>query len=260
MLNGVINVYKEKGYTSHDVVAKMRGIFRQKKIGHTGTLDPDAVGVLPVCLGNATKLCDLLTDRSKEYRAVLRLGIATDTQDMSGTVLLKVNGQKLVDLARRGIEVERKPRRVGILSIVIEEISLPRVTMTVKCTKGTYIRTLCDDIGRKLCCGGCMEELTRTASGQFRIGDAVKLGALRESCDAGEPERYLIPVDQVLANHPAVSSDPEGDRFLHNGNPVAVEFIHPETEEICRVYDSSGQFTGLYRKAGNYYRPEKMFL
>ena len=173
---------------------------------------------------------------------------------------LKVNGQKLVDLARRGIEVERKPRRVGILSIVIEEISLPRVTMTVKCTKGTYIRTLCDDIGRKLCCGGCMEELTRTASGQFRIGDAVKLGALRESCDAGEPERYLIPVDQVLANHPAVSSDPEGDRFLHNGNPVAVEFIHPETEEICRVYDSSGQFTGLYRKAGNYYRPEKMFL
>lgn len=292
MLNGVINVYKEKGYTSHDVVAKMRGIFRQKKIGHTGTLDPDAVGVLPVCLGNATKLCDLLTDRSKEYRAVLRLGIATDTQDMSGTVLseqevtcgpeevrdailgfvgeydqippmysaLKVNGQKLVDLARRGIEVERKPRRVGILSIVIEEISLPRVTMTVKCTKGTYIRTLCDDIGRKLCCGGCMEELTRTASGQFRIGDAVTLGALRESCDAGEPERYLIPVDQVLADHPAVSSVPEGDRFLHNGNPVAVEFIHPETEEICRVYDSSGQFTGLYRKAGNYYRPEKMFL
>ena len=179
MLNGVINVYKEKGYTSHDVVAKMRGIFRQKKIGHTGTLDPDAVGVLPVCLGNATKLCDLLTDRSKEYRAVLRLGITTDTQDMSGTVLseqevtcspeeaeaavlsfvgeydqippmysaLKVNGKKLVDLARRGIEVERKPRRVGILSIEIGEIDLPRVTMTVRCTKGTYIRTLCEEQG-----------------------------------------------------------------------------------------------------------------
>lgn len=292
MLNGVINVYKEKGYTSHDVVAKMRGIFRQKKIGHTGTLDPDAVGVLPVCLGNATKLCDLLTDRSKEYRAVLRLGIATDTQDMSGTVLseqevscspeeirevirsfvgeydqvppmysaLKINGKKLVDLARRGIEVERKPRRVGIPSIVIEDISLPRITMTVRCTKGTYIRTLCDDIGRKAGCGGCMESLVRTASGQFRIEDAVTLDALRESCEAGEPERFLIPADQVLAEHPAVFSDPEGDRFLKNGNPVAAEFIRPETEGVCRVYDSSGQFTGLYRKAGRYYRPEKMFL
>ena len=292
MLNGVINVYKEKGYTSHDVVAKMRGIFRQKKIGHTGTLDPDAVGVLPVCLGNATKLCDLLTDRSKEYRAVLRLGITTDTQDMSGTVLseqevtcspeeteaavlsfvgeydqippmysaLKVNGKKLVDLARRGIEVERKPRRVGILSIEIGEIDLPRVTMTVRCTKGTYIRTLCEDIGRKLGCGGCMEALSRTASGQFRIEDAALLSQLQESCDAGEPERFLIPTDQVLSEHPAVTSDPEGDRFLHNGNPVAVEFIHPETEETCRVYDSTGKFAGLYRKAGRFYRPEKMFL
>ena len=292
MLNGVINVYKEKGYTSHDVVAKMRGIFRQKKIGHTGTLDPDAVGVLPVCLGNATKLCDMLTDRSKEYRAVLRLGITTDTQDMSGTVLsvqevscspeeaeeavlsfvgeydqvppmysaLKVNGKKLVDLARRGIEVERKPRRVGILSIEIGEILLPRVTMTVRCTKGTYIRTLCEDIGRKLGCGGCMEELVRTASGQFRIGDTATLSQLRESCDAGEPERFLIPTDQVLAEYPAAVSAPEGDRFLQNGNPVAAEFIRPETEETCRVYDSTGKFTGLYRKAGRFYRPEKMFL
>ena len=236
MLNGVINVYKEKGYTSHDVVAKMRGIFRQKKIGHTGTLDPDAVGVLPVCLGNATKLCDLLTDRSKEYRAVLRLGITTDT------------------------EVGRIPRRVGILSIEIGEIDLPRVTMTVRCTKGTYIRTLCEDIGRKLGCGGCMEALSRTASGQFRIEDAALLSQLQESCDQGEPERFLIPTDQVLSEHPAVTSDPEGDRFLHNGNPVAVEFIHPETEETCRVYDSTGKFAGLYRKAGRFYRPEKMFL
>lgn len=292
MLNGVINVYKEKGYTSHDVVAKMRGIFRQKKIGHTGTLDPDAEGVLPVCLGNATKLCDLLTDRSKEYRAVLRLGITTDTQDMGGTVLseqevtcspeeaaaavmsfvgeydqvppmysaLKVNGKKLVDLARRGIEVERKPRRVGILSIEIGKIELPRITMTVRCTKGTYIRTLCEDIGRKLGCGGCMEALIRTASGQFRIGEAATLSQLQESCDAGEPERWLIPTDRVLSDHPAVTSAPEGDRFLHNGNPVAAEFIYPETDETCRVYDSSGQFTGLYRKTGNYYRPEKMFL
>lgn len=181
-MDGIINVYKEKGYTSHDVVAKMRGILRMKKIGHTGTLDPDAEGVLPVCLGKGTKLCDMLTDRSKTYRAVLLLGLETDTQDTTGAVLkespvdvseeevretvmgfvghydqippmysaLKVGGKKLYELARAGKEVERQARPVEILEIQVEEISLPRVTMTVSCSKGTYIRTLCYDIGRKL--------------------------------------------------------------------------------------------------------------
>ena len=196
MYDGVINVYKEKGFTSHDVVAKLRGILRQKKIGHTGTLDPDAEGVLPVCLGKGTKLCDMLTDKTKAYRAVLLLGQETDTQDAGGQVLrrcspemlaslteekvregvmsfvgpydqippmysaLKVNGQKLCDLARAGKTVERKARPVEIFSIVIEEISLPRVTMAVECSKGTYIRTLCSDIGEKLGTGGCMERRT----------------------------------------------------------------------------------------------------
>ena len=186
MYDGVINVYKEKGFTSHDVVAKLRGILRQKKIGHTGTLDPDAVGVLPVCLGKGTKLCDVLTDKTKAYRAVLLLGVETDTEDAGGEILnrcpperlaaltkeavtqavmsfvgpydqippmysaLKVNGQKLCDLARAGKTVERKARRVEIFSICIEEIALPRVTMTVECSKGTYIRTLCSDIGSRL--------------------------------------------------------------------------------------------------------------
>ena len=199
MVNGIINVYKEKGYTSFDVVAKLRGIFKQKKIGHTGTLDPDAEGVLPVCLGKATKVCDLLTDKSKEYEAVLLLGKVTDTQDITGTVLeekdvkvteeavretvlsfvgdymqippmysaLKVNGKKLCDLAREGKTVERQARPVKILTIDILDVTLPRVRMRVHCSKGTYIRTLCQDIGEKLGCGGCMESLLRTQVSEF---------------------------------------------------------------------------------------------
>ena len=195
MIHGIINVYKEKGFTSHDVVAKLRGIVGQKKIGHTGTLDPDATGVLPVCLGKATKLCDLLTDKNKTYEAVLLLGKTTDTQDITGEVLeekstealteekvreaiegfigdyeqippmysaLKVNGKKLYELAREGKVIERKARPVKILDIQILEIDLPKVRMEVSCSKGTYIRTLCHDIGEKLGCGGCMESLIRT--------------------------------------------------------------------------------------------------
>ena len=192
MINGILNIYKEKGYTSHDVVARLRGIVKQKKIGHTGTLDPDAEGVLPVCLGRATKVCGLLTDKDKIYEAVLLLGTTTDTQDISGTVLeeraadglaeeqildciqtyigeyeqlppmysaLKVNGKKLYELARAGIEVERERRKVTIHDIQIVEIKLPRVRMRVHCSKGTYIRTLCHDIGADLNVGGCMESL-----------------------------------------------------------------------------------------------------
>ena len=183
MIHGIINVYKEKGFTSHDVVAKLRGIVGQKKIGHTGTLDPDATGVLPVCLGKATKLCDLLTDKDKTYEAVMLLGMTTDTQDITGRILeekstetltadkvreviesfigdydqippmysaLKVNGKKLYELAREGKVVERKARPVKILDIRIIEMDLPRVRMEVSCSKGTYIRTLCHDIGEQL--------------------------------------------------------------------------------------------------------------
>ena len=200
MVNGILNVYKEKGYTSHDVVAKLRGIVGQKKIGHTGTLDPDAEGVLPVCLGRATKVCDMLTEKDKTYEAVLLLGKETDTQDISGTVLrvgetegltqeqvkdcvmsfvgeydqippmysaLKVNGKKLYELAREGKTIERKSRKVEIKEIRILEMALPRVRMEVSCSKGTYIRTLCHDIGEKLGCFGCMESLLRTKVSRF---------------------------------------------------------------------------------------------
>ena len=230
MINGMINVYKEAGFTSHDVVAKLRGILKQKKIGHTGTLDPQAVGVLPVCLGNATKLCDLFVDKTKEYEAVLRLGVTTDTQDLTGTVLterpvavgpekaeevllsflgeyaqippmysaLKVNGQKLYDLARQGKEIERTSRAVTIYKMDIQEIALPVIRFKVSCSKGTYIRTLCHDIGAKLGCGGAMESLKRTAAGSFQAEDALTLAQIEELRDRGKIMDAVLPVEKIF--------------------------------------------------------------
>ncbi len=304
-MNGVINVYKEAGFTSHDVVAKLRGIVKQKKIGHTGTLDPQAEGVLPVCLGNATKLCGLLTEKEKTYRAVLLLGQTTDTQDTTGQVLteapvtvdeetvrqavlsflgdydqippmysaLKVNGKKLYELAREGKEIERQARRVRILEIEIHEIRLPEVTFSVTCSSGTYIRTLCQDIGEKLGCGGCMKSLLRTKVDRFELKDAYKLSELEELMKAGRIEEALLPVDDVFARCPAVRIRPESDRLIRNGNPFEEKDMaeltgeNPmegtELERSCvRVYGSDGVFLGLYRRErnGRRYKPEKMFL
>ena len=304
-MNGVINVYKEAGFTSHDVVAKLRGIVKQKKIGHTGTLDPDAEGVLPVCLGNATKLCGLLTEKEKTYRAVLLLGQTTDTQDTSGRVLteapvtatgeqvreaimsflgdydqvppmysaLKVNGKKLYELAREGKEVERQARRVRILNMEIHEIRLPEVTFTVTCSSGTYIRTLCQDIGEKLGCGGCMKSLLRTKVDRFELADSHKLSELETMMHEGRIEEVLLPVDDVFAACPAVCIRQESDRLIQNGNPFGKEDIAettgerpPEGTELerncVRVYNSEGDFRGLYRReqGGRRYKPEKMFL
>ena len=227
MYDGIINVYKEKGFTSHDVVAKMRGILGQRKIGHTGTLDPAAEGVLPVCAGKGTKLCDMLTDHDKTYRAVLLLGTETDTEDTTGTVLetketsgltenevqdavlsfigdyaqvppmysaLKVDGKKLYELAREGKTVERKARPVKIFDIQIEKMELPEVTMTVSCSKGTYIRTLCHDIGAKLSVGGCMKELLRTKVGQFELSESLTLDELQK----------LKEEDRITGLHPGM--------------------------------------------------------
>ena len=304
-MNGVINVYKEAGFTSHDVVAKLRGIVKQKKIGHTGTLDPDAEGVLPVCLGNATKLCGLLTEKEKTYRAVLLLGQTTDTQDTSGRVLteapvtatgeqvreaiisflgdydqvppmysaLKVNGKKLYELAREGKEVERQARRVRILDMEIHEIRLPEVTFTVTCSSGTYIRTLCQDIGEKLGCGGCMKSLLRTKVDRFELADSHKLSELETMMHEGRIEEVLLPVDDVFAACPAVCIRQESDRLIQNGNPFGKEDIAETTGECppkgtelerncVRVYNSEGDFRGLYRReqGGRRYKPEKMFL
>ena len=234
MIHGILNVYKEKGYTSHDVVAKLRGITGQKKIGHTGTLDPEAVGVLPVCLGRATKLCGMLTDKDKCYETVLLLGIETDTQDITGKIqkeedisgleeaevthvvrsftgeyeqippmysALKVNGRKLYELAREGRTVERAARRVTVYGIEILEIHLPRVRMRVHCSKGTYIRTLCHDMGKRLGCCGCMEELIRTRVSGFRIEDSLSLSRLEEMGRNGTLSEAVLPIDQMFPDY-----------------------------------------------------------
>ena len=297
MVSGIINVYKEKGYTSFDVVAKLRGILKQKKIGHTGTLDPDAEGVLPVCLGKATKVCDLLTDKSKEYEAVLLLGTVTDTQDTSGTVLeqrevtvsedavreairsfvgdymqvppmysaLKVNGRKLCDLAREGKMVERAARPVKILSIDILQVDLPRVRMRVHCSKGTYIRTLCQDIGEKLGCGGCMEKLLRTRVSEFCVEDALKLEQVETLVKTGDFS-FVHAVDSVFFKYPKAVVSGQFDKVLYNGNRIEPEMIldyeNGFAEEPVRIYDEKDHFIGIYefqQERGNF-KPVKVFM
>lgn len=300
MINGIIIINKEAGYTSFDVVAKLRGICAQRKIGHTGTLDPQAVGVLPVCLGNATKLCDMLTDKDKEYVAELLLGVETDTQDTTGSVLseqpvseelytneqinaaimsfvgdydqippmysaLKVNGKKLYELAREGREIERNARRVQIKEIEITEINLPIVKMRVVCSKGTYIRTLCADIGEKLGCGGTMRSLVRTRVGSFKAEEALTLSQVQTLKDGGELESAVMPVDSVFAEYNALHVKGQYKKLTDNGNAFFPEqtvenIVYPEGEWV-RIYGEDGSFVGIYAYNAEkaYYKPVKMF-
>ena len=273
MINGIMNIYKEAGYTSHDVVAKLRGIVGQKKIGHTGTLDPDAVGVLPVCFGSATKLCDMMTDKSKEYEALMRLGVTTDTQDMSGTIppmysALKVNGKKLYELAREGREIERQPRHVDITFIRITGMDLPEVRFEVGCSKGTYIRTLCADIGDKLGCGAVMAELKRTRVGNFRIEDSIRLSKVEELMRQGEYEDYIIHPDSMFMEYEGAAVKPEAESALLNGNKLYPQQLDPDSPvffadgDRIRVYNGRREFRAVYTyvKSEGVFKPFKMFL
>lgn len=298
MLNGVINIYKEKGYTSHDVVARLRGIVRQRRIGHTGTLDPDATGVLPVCLGSATKLCDMLTDWDKEYAAGLRLGLVTDTQDIWGNILkerpadvteeqarsailsfvggyaqlppmysaLKVDGKRLYELAREGKEVERKPRNIIIHELEILSMQLPEISLRVVCSKGTYIRTLCHDIGEKLGCGAVMSRLERTRTGSFTLEGAHKLDEIESLYKQGRIEEVLLPVDEMFGELAEVHVVDTATKLVENGNSFLLSRIRErrlfdEGEEV-RVYDMTGRFYGIYtfRRGEGRFVPRKMFL
>ncbi len=256
-VNGIINIYKEKGFTSHDVVAKMRGILKMKKIGHTGTLDPEAEGVLPVCLGKGTKLVELITDKDKTYEAVLKLGIVTDTQDLTGEVLkvsevkadlpeitavmlsfigeydqlppmysaIKVNGKKLYELARQGKEIERDTRRVVIHDIRILDYSESEheVKVSVDCGKGTYIRTLLHDIGEALGCGGTMKSLIRTRVGSFLLKEALKLSEVEELVRSDRISEHILPVEELFRDYRKIIVEKEFDKFIHNGNVLSID-------------------------------------
>lgn len=289
-MNGTINVNKPVGFTSHDVVAKLRGILSTRRIGHTGTLDPDATGVLPICVGTATKAAEFLTAEQKEYVAEVTLGAETDTQDASGTVLrsaavqvtkeevlaatrqfvgkitqippmysaIKQDGKRLYELAREGKTVERKPRTVTIDAIVIESFDLEhkKFSMRVRCSKGTYIRTLCQDIGERLGCFAHMSALCRTQSGRFRIGDAYTLPEIEAMMAAGDTS-FLTPVDQVFDTLPALYLSARKAQKMCNG--VRVSTPGMEEGRTYRVYDEKGCFLTVSKAENGVLKIEKTF-
>ena len=269
-MNGIVIIDKPAGWTSQDVVSKLRGVLRTRRIGHGGTLDPMATGVLPVFVGRAPRGVEFFEHAEKTYEATLRLGLTTDTEDTSGTVLeerdvsiseadllgilpqfrgkiqqippmysaLKVNGQKLYDLARKGKEVERQPREIEIFKLECLEFSGKEARLLVHCSKGTYIRTLCKDIGEALGCGGCMAALRRVTAGEYTIQEAVSLETL---VAAEDPESYLRPVDSMFRNYPAVTLTANQEKRCRNGNAFSV--THPDG--TYRAYGQNGEFLML---------------
>lgn len=280
MIHGIINIYKEKGFTSHDVVAKARGILRERKIGHTGTLDPDAVGVLPLCIGKATKVVPYLTDADKCYEAEVILGAYTTTEDASGEIIeqhdvqvtqdqilatiqtfvgeytqtppmysaIKVNGVRLYELARKGIVVERPSREVMIYSCdLIEWLDDTRFRIRVQCSKGTYIRTLCTDIGKKLGCGAHMGELKRTRVGRYTVEESITLTELEKI--KGQVDDYIWPIETMFQDYPQCSVKKEYDKTLYNGNPLPFDALRQKIDDslgCIRVYNDENSFIGIY--------------
>ncbi len=273
-INAIAVIDKPSGMTSHDVVSRVRRILGTRKVGHTGTLDPEATGVLPICIGRATKVSDMLMLSDKEYIAAVRLGTVTDTQDIFGTVLekrptdgfsneklaeavtrftgeidqvppmysaIKIGGKKLCDLARQGVEVERKARRVNIYSIETSDVTNDGFTMKVACSKGTYIRTLCHDIGEYLGCGACMASLRRTKSSVFGIDEAITLEELETAVSGGSLSLVLRPIDSVFAHLPRLAVNDEIDTRLRNGAPSTVAAQCGE----YRVYNARGEFVAV---------------
>ena len=267
---GVLAVHKGEGMTSHDVVGRVRKLYNTKRVGHTGTLDPLATGVLVVLIGRAAKAAEYLTYDSKTYRATLRLGITTDTEDITGNVLtereaavteeeleaaltrfrgeidqippmysaLKVGGQKLCDLARKGREVERQPRTITIHKLECLEFTGDTARLLVHCSKGTYIRTLCKDIGEALGCGGCMAALRRVQAGEYTIDEAVPLPTLLDSEDPGQ---YLRPVDSMFRNYPEIALTEKQTLRCRNGNAFSLQL----DDGTYRAYSQSGEFLML---------------
>ena len=271
-MNGIVIVDKPQEWTSQDVTARLRRVFNTRRIGHGGTLDPMATGVLPVFVGRATRGVEFFEHAEKAYETVLRLGVTTDTEDVFGSTLeekevhisetefssvlprfrgkimqvppmysaLKVNGQKLCDLARKGKEVERQPREIEIYELTLLEFTGNTARLRVRCSKGTYIRTLCKDIGEALGCGGCMQELRRLQAGEYTIAEAVPLQTL---LDAEDPEKYLRTVDTMFRNHPEVTLTANQEKRCRNGNSFSLNL----PDGTYRAYSQTGEFLMLAR-------------
>ncbi|WP_411682963.1 tRNA pseudouridine(55) synthase TruB [Clostridium thailandense] len=274
-MDGILNINKPTGMTSFDVVRKVKNIAKTKKVGHTGTLDPEASGVLPICIGRATKLVDYIMNDYKIYKAELKLGVITDTYDREGKILktsqinvskeqvesvinsfigeieqvppmfsaLKVNGQRLYSLARQGIEVERKARKINIYDINILDINIPNIIFEVKCSKGTYIRSLCYDIGERLECGGTMWNLQRIKTGAFNILNSVEL----ETLNSDNISDYLIPMDRALDEYPKLHLEEKYEKLLFNGVTIKDYSILKDVEKdiLYRVYVKDNEFIGI---------------
>ncbi len=286
MPNGIIIVNKPAGWTSQDVAAKLRGVFHEKRVGHGGTLDPMATGVLPVFVGRATRAVEFFEHADKEYIATLRLGTVTDTQDTTGNVLetrpvcvtkaeleaallaftgeidqlppmysaIKINGQKLYTLARQGKEVERKPRRITIHELELISGEGTDWQIRIHCSKGTYVRTLCADIGERLGCGGCMASLQRTKAGAFSLAQAR---TIEDLIAAEDPEALLLPVDTLFASYPALTVNASAERKLRNGAPVKAP---AQPDGCCRVYSEQGEFLLFGRISGGILTTVKSFF
>ena len=292
--SGVINIYKEKGFTSHDVVNIVRNTLSKVKTGHTGTLDPEAEGVLPVCVGKATKLADYIAADIKEYIAEITLGISTTTEDIFGDVLeekpvnvteddfknatvnfigeyhqkppmysaIKVNGRKLYELAREGKEVERKTRLIHIFNISdIKSLGDNKFAFKVLCSKGTYIRTLCKDIGEKLGCGGCMSKLTRSRSGNFYLENSIKIDDFKKLGGEGNIKDVLIPMDVILKDFKTVTVTKEAEKYVVNGNPISKNYL--STKEMDKggqvvLKDWDNNIVGIYTVEEEFIKPKTM--
>ena len=282
ILSGIINVYKEKGYTSHDVVAILRRILKMKKIGHTGTLDPEAEGVLPVCIGKATKVADFVTNKKKVYYTTLQLGVVTDTQDHTGKVLevrdvdvsestilqtlksflgeikqvppmysaIKVNGERLYKLARKGKTRKRKARTITIYAIEDVKIKGTTLDFRVTCSKGTYIRTLCHDIGEKLGCGAHMAKLVREQSGLFTLDSALRLEQIEKLVQENNVESCIMRVDSLFKDYQPLIVVSNFNKYLYNGNILKEDWLVNNTvlqnKQSYKVYDEEDNFIGVY--------------
>ena len=288
-MNGILLIDKAEGWTSSDVVIKLKGVLRERRVGHSGTLDPMATGLLAVFVGRATRAVEFAEAHDKRYTAGLRLGVTTDTQDVTGTVLrscpanvaedelkavltrftgeleqippmysaIKINGQKLYDIARRGGEVERRPRHITMSGISVVGRSGNDFVLDISCSKGTYIRTLCNDIGDALGCGGCMSSLRRTAAGDFSVSQAYTIDEVVAAAAAGEAGKLLLPTDSMFAALPRCTAGAQDERRIKNGNEIKTPAL---ADGDYRVYSDSGEFLMLGRAENGRMRTIKSFF